>query len=908
MHSLDHSLMIKKLFAVLIFSGTVASAQTLHGTVVDAENNMPLPGVRISFDESDIWTVTDSRGFFSLNYSPGETLIFSKPSFIDSRQSFKNPPSDDIQIRLQLASIRIDEVMLTAKKKAFSEVEIKEEALQKVQSFSLGDVLQQLPGQYIAPRANTEMKNIVFRSANVNSVLSTNDTGSDFGNKAFGTQVLINEIPVSNNENMQFYNSPYADPFAQSSYGFSMLRGNSKLVAPMANYGTDLRQIPTDDIEKIEVVAGIPDAKYGDLTSGLIKVETKTGKRPLQVLTSITDGTYQFGASKGLAFNEGRNALNVSLNYMNSVADPRLSDAIYRRYTGNLLWSTTNRDRNWRNKLSLNVSASKNEGQGGEDEFHGIYINAKTNNFSLSNNSSYRFRENSWIKNLNLNAGVSYGSQNSMRRNFINSQGVPYGGALADSVYFGEYTLPQYFNYNYVDGKPLNIFTDLEAASQIKSGSGWLHNISFGASYRFGDNLGKGRYGSVGQYSTVNTVGDIGNGTRDYNYRDNVEHSTQFALYVQDNIFKKIGANQLKLNAGMRYDLQNKTSNFSPRANGSFSFNNKFVLRAGSGLSTKAPSLSMLYTGPRYLDILLGDYRLPGVYSSAIIQTVVTPGNNVDLKPSKSWKSEVGFDANLSFASLAVTGYKNRLYDGFTSFSKITELSKSKIGITLNGNLPPTFQVVGSEKLRVLQTVQTNGYDSRDSGLEMMVNFKKIQKLNLNVSMKGNYTETRSHQSVESVAKPAVESPTVAYAIFSPYRNTAKLANAGISLDYHVPKAGLIVSVTSEHFLVDSKNTDGDMYPVAYLDQNLARHAVTEADYTNPAIKSLIRKTTSTGYDMGGKTFHNFHLRVTKDFFSGVNISVYLNNMFSLKALNNKNEPYTNFTPISFGGNLSYKF
>jgi outer membrane cobalamin receptor len=45
-------------------------------------------------------------------------------------------------------------------------------------------------------------------------------------------------------------------------------------------YGTDLRQIPTDDIEKIEVIAGIPDAKYGDLTSGLIKVETKTGKKP----------------------------------------------------------------------------------------------------------------------------------------------------------------------------------------------------------------------------------------------------------------------------------------------------------------------------------------------------------------------------------------------------------------------------------------------------------------------------------------------------------------------------------------------------------------------------------------------------------------------------------------------------
>ena len=48
--------------------------------------------------------------------------------------------------------------------------------------------------------------------------------------------------------------------------------------------------------------------------------------------------------------------------------------------------------------------------------------------------------------------------------------------------------------------------------------------------------LGKGRYGTAGQYATMLSVGDSRSGMRDYNYRDNVLATTQYAFYIQDNI------------------------------------------------------------------------------------------------------------------------------------------------------------------------------------------------------------------------------------------------------------------------------------------------------------------------------------------------------------------------------------
>jgi len=85
-----------------------------------------------------------------------------------------------------------------------------------VQAFSLNEVLQQLPGQVTMDFNNNEFKNVVFRTAISSNNLglsgslssnTNNDRKDYFQNKAFGTSIVVNDIPISNNENMQAFTS-----------------------------------------------------------------------------------------------------------------------------------------------------------------------------------------------------------------------------------------------------------------------------------------------------------------------------------------------------------------------------------------------------------------------------------------------------------------------------------------------------------------------------------------------------------------------------------------------------------------------------------------------------------------------------------------------------------------------------
>jgi ferric enterobactin receptor len=434
--------------------------------------------------------------------------------------------------------IRIEGVQLTARKKQFSEIAIRQEALQNLQSFSIGDVLQQLPGQFVQQFDNTQFKNIVFRTASGPSITGSSGVpaGDDFGNRAFGVQLMVNDIALSNNENMQSYDSANSSPFG---INFSTSTRGGNLTPGQPNFGVDLREIPTENIESIDVIQGIPDAKYGDLTSGLIKVNTIAKASPLRLDASLREGTYQIGLNKGFKLSQF-NALNVSLDYMNSLSDPRTSLVGYDRTNVNLLWSSTSKS-GIKNKLSAAFSTNTSKGKRDPDDLDGMIINVDNKSFSLGNNISYVFdknRKKPFLRSISADIGISYATQLTERRYWLNQGARPYGNSTGNDVYYAPYTPPSYENQAFSDGKPLNIYTNLSVDGGKMTASKWVHMYSIGANFRYGDNLGKGRYGTAGQYTTFNSANQGSNGMRDYNYRDNVFASKQYALYIQDNITK----------------------------------------------------------------------------------------------------------------------------------------------------------------------------------------------------------------------------------------------------------------------------------------------------------------------------------------------------------------------------------
>jgi outer membrane cobalamin receptor len=94
-----------------------------------------------------------------------------------------------------------------------------------------------------------------------------------------------------------------------------------------------MRAISTDDIETVEVVRGIPSVEYGDLTSGLVKIERRQGGHDLGFRLKSDMGSKLFYVAKGLEWKEQRLTLNLSADYLNAKADPRNRLENYKRVT-----------------------------------------------------------------------------------------------------------------------------------------------------------------------------------------------------------------------------------------------------------------------------------------------------------------------------------------------------------------------------------------------------------------------------------------------------------------------------------------------------------------------------------------------------------------------------------------------
>ena len=192
-------------------------------------------------------------------------------------------------IYLDDQDLRLDELVINVKKSdKFSEIKLGREQIDQVQAMSLNDVLELLPGQSITNFTLNEFKTIAFRTARPRTIAN-----NAFGNKSFGTAIYLDGIPMSNNENMQSYTSNEGNTFSPNYIGFGDGASSFNGSFTNANYGSDLRGIATDNIENIEVVQGVPSVRYGDLTSGLIKIEQRAGVSPYKISSSLREGTMQ---------------------------------------------------------------------------------------------------------------------------------------------------------------------------------------------------------------------------------------------------------------------------------------------------------------------------------------------------------------------------------------------------------------------------------------------------------------------------------------------------------------------------------------------------------------------------------------------------------------------------------------
>ena len=86
--------------------------------------------------------------------------------------------------------------------------------------------------------------------------------------------------------------------------------------------GVDMRMVSTDFIESVEVIRGIPSVEYGELTSGVIKIQRKAGAHPWEARIKSDPESKLVYLGKGFATNKGW-IFNFGFDYLDAEIDPR---------------------------------------------------------------------------------------------------------------------------------------------------------------------------------------------------------------------------------------------------------------------------------------------------------------------------------------------------------------------------------------------------------------------------------------------------------------------------------------------------------------------------------------------------------------------------------------------------------
>lgn len=835
-----------------VFSDTIANAatapsgRTVSGVVKDAASGEALCGVALKLGEDYLWAVTGLDGEFEfVNVQRGGyVLTASYLGYVDvSVEVNVDRDVEGVEILMQESSLALDEVVVTAQRPKdglSTSHTLGRDALNHLQMSSMTDMAALLPG---GKTVNPDLTS--------GSSFSLRAGGSNAGNVAFGTALEVDGVRMGNNAGM-----------TQMS-------------------GVDTRSISVENIESVEVITGVPSAEYGDLNSGMVKINTKKGRTPYNVTFSVNPRTYQFSASKGFDLNKDRGVLNASLEWARATKQLISPYESYTRRGLTLSYSNT-----FAKVLRLEAGFSGNIGgmysHDDPDAYSGEFEKVRDNVFRGNVAATWLLNK-SWITNLKLDASVSYQDNLSTTHAYYNYAAHRPAVHAEDEGYHVADRLPlTWYSDAIVDSKELDYAASFkyewtrrwgEAKSQLKAGVQWKAN----------GNAGEGEY-----YLDPSTAAD---GFRPRSYRQ-YPYMHNLSAYVEEHATVPVGSSKLELTAGVRmenvfikgtaYDHMNT---ISPRFNAKWSIGRNFSIRGGWGVTEKLPSFYILYPKQEYWD------KQTFSFSHGDNSTYVyyTKPYQVQFNPNLRWQrnsnSELGIDAEFGGFKLSAVGFFNktknpyRLTNVYTPFSYDILQKPADFVISENPQIKTDFrtgevylrnsdedfwtkmETKVADKTFVKNTMQDNGAEMYRAGAELTVDFPEIRPIRTSFRLDANYAWTMSHDETLSYyyrSGSHTSLPNRSYEFVGIYANggngnsvvNGKITHnldANLTAITHIPEARIIITCRLEMSLLnrsrnmsayegktyaqtigaDGTATGGDIYdgnsysaiwPVAYMD------------------------------------------------------------------------------------------
>ncbi len=239
------------LAVLFLFVGSAMAQTKVNGTVVSQEDGEPVVGASVLVVGSNIGTVTNGQGRFTLTMPQGKTQI--RVSYIGMQTQAVNA-YDGMVVRLELDATAIDEIVVTA-------MGIKRSAK------ALGYSATSLNGDDISEsRTNDIMSSLAGKVAGVQISTTSTDPGAS-------NSVIIRGISSLNGSNQPLY---VIDGVPMNNTAII----SSDHLNAQYDFGNGANAVNPDDVENMTILKGAAaTALYGSrAANGVVLITTKSGK------------------------------------------------------------------------------------------------------------------------------------------------------------------------------------------------------------------------------------------------------------------------------------------------------------------------------------------------------------------------------------------------------------------------------------------------------------------------------------------------------------------------------------------------------------------------------------------------------------------------------------------------------
>jgi len=817
---------------------------SIQGTVRD-KSGEPLIGANVIIKENKFGSATNRYGRYSIHkLKPGKYTI--EASYIGYKKETKEvivKKGEIITVDFYLEStafyIGAIEVVGTTElipKDANTKTIISGAEVEHFQASSIKDVLDLVPGiQKTSNPGLSKTSQVAIRGEETDKL------------SALGTLVMVDGIPISNNANLQF------EKWTSGITGPSNLGG-----------GVDLRTIPADNIETIEVIRGLPSVRYGDVTAGVINVRTKTGVQPNRLKIKNNPDTRELNLGGGRKL--GLTGFSYNLNAAQSERDIRKKGDEYIRLTGQAVFSRNFLD----NKLNTNWKLFGQRIFDEEQPKGDVY---QTRNY----NRGYSLQSAIWgkyvsivdIENFNYNAYINYRRENSMKSRLVQSdlRILPSGDTV--STYLGKVE---------TRGNEWQIGGRLEWERLYLTGN-FIHKILVGSDVQYEANTGEGVL-----IDTLFNYYGVESGKLPYRF-DDIPGQVLASVYAEDKITGKLGLDFTAV-FGFRYEMYRpygfnlsgligkgdlvksyQGSFFNPRFNLIAYLSDYNQIRLSLGTSSKSPAMSYIYPPPT-----VSKWRNP-LDSQTVFFRLNT--RNPELKGYKEIQYEISYDhrfGNLIGTSLSAY-YKQR---------------KQEPG----GQTIPLFyytELNGQKYLYYIDkySVQQNVGWSISKGIEFTARSSKIKPLNMEFQVVGSYnfvkrgsnswsfdaTPDQSLGRYPNYKVPGVPIDTLIGFVYDASMYWSDRLILNYYLKYTHPALGLWVTLRAEHTIFERRRTY-NLEPIdfSHITDTVKLNTVKMARDWDERVRKKPAKWL-------------FNINISKSLFKGAEVSFYVNNVLDDPAL-----------------------